>query len=73
MIAFTEGTRNRIRVEDCSIQGIHEVEIEVKNGIATATCPCCAGEGEHQHGRGPYADTYSCGPCHGKGHFQVSL
>jgi hypothetical protein len=73
MIAFTEGTRTRISVEDCTIQGIHMTELQFTDGLATVTCPCCTGEGEHQLGRGPYADTYRCDPCNGKGHFQVSL
>jgi hypothetical protein len=73
MITFTAGTRTRIKVEDCTIDGIYDVEMEVRRGIATATCPCCQGEGEHQHGHGPYADTYQCDPCNGKGHFQVNL
>jgi hypothetical protein len=73
MITFTAGTRNRIEVEDCTIDGIHDVELEVRNGIATVTCPCCQGEGEHVHGHGPYTDTYSCDPCIGKGYFQVNL
>jgi hypothetical protein len=73
MITFTTGIRVRIKVDDCSIDGIHDVELEVRNNLATITCPCCQGEGEHQHGRGPYTDSYSCDSCHGAGHFSVNL
>jgi hypothetical protein len=73
MITFTTGIRHRITAEDCNIQGIHTTELQITDGIATATCPCCDGDGEHQHGRGPYADSYQCDPCNGKGHFQVNL
>jgi hypothetical protein len=74
MITYTLGVRTRISVEDCiTIEGIHATELEVKNNIATVTCPCCGGDGEHQHGRGPYADTYPCDACAGKGHFPVNV
>jgi hypothetical protein len=73
MIAYTAGTRTRIKVEDCKVDGVHDVELEVRNGIATATCLCCQGDAERQHGHGPYADTYQCDPCVRKGHFAVNV
>jgi len=71
MIPFTEGTR--IAVDDCTLEGIHTTEIEVRNGKAWVLCPCCKGEGEHLHGRGPYTDSYRCDSCKGEGHFKVDI
>jgi hypothetical protein len=73
MIVFTEGTRSRISVDECTIEGIHTTEIQFTDGLATVICPCCQGEGEHQYGRGPYSDTYQCDSCKGVGYFSVNL